>query len=61
MKNPVTYYLFKKKYGSVRLLKPLLKAGKILAICILTVYIPAATVAFVSNWQTETDLYAAIT
>ena len=23
MKNPVTYYLFKKKYGSVRLLKPL--------------------------------------
>ena len=60
MKHSVYYYLVKKNYGSFGLLKPLGKAGRIFAMCILAVYIPAATVAFVSNWQTKTTHYAAI-
>lgn len=60
MKWPVTDYLFKKQYGTIGLLKPLMKAVKTLAICLLAVYVPAATVAFLSNWHTETDHYAAI-
>ena len=60
MQHAIYYYLVKKQYGSIRLLKPLAKASRILAMCIVAVYIPAATVAFVSNWQTNTDHYAAI-
>jgi hypothetical protein len=52
--------LFKKKIGRIELLKPLLKAGKIIFICALVVYIPAATIAFISDLQTKTDQYAAI-
>lgn len=60
MKNPASYYLFKKKYGSLGLLKPLAKSSRIFAICLLAVYIPAATIAFVSNGRMDTDHYAAI-
>jgi hypothetical protein len=60
MKHPVYYYLFEKQYGTLGLLKPLAKASRILAMCLLAVYIPAATVAFVSNWCTDTHRYAAI-
>ncbi len=52
--------LFRKKIGRIEILKPLLKAGKIILICSLVVYIPAATVAFISDSQIKTDQYAAI-
>ena len=52
--------LFRKKISRIELLKPLLKAAIILLICALVVYIPAATVAFISNTQTNTNQYAAI-
>ena len=51
---------FRKKIGQIELLKPLLKAGKIILICALVVYIPAATIAFISDSRIETDQYAAI-
>ncbi|KPJ75251.1 MAG: hypothetical protein AMJ54_15465 [Deltaproteobacteria bacterium SG8_13] len=43
-----------------RPLKSLLKAMSILAICTLLVYVPAATVAYISDRQTTGDRYAAI-
>jgi hypothetical protein len=52
--------LFRKKIGRIEILKPLLKAGKIILICGLVVYIPAATIAFISDAQINTDRYAAI-
>ena len=51
---------FRKKIGRIEILKPLLKAGKIALICALVVYIPAATIAFISDTRIETDQYAAI-
>ena len=45
----------KKKIGRIEILKPLLKAGKIILICALVVYIPAATIAFISDSQIDTD------
>ncbi len=52
--------LLRKKIGRFEILKPLLKATKIFVICALVVYIPAATIAFISDAQTRTDQYAAI-
>ena len=46
---------FRKKIGRIEILKPLLKAGKIALICALVVYIPAATIAFISDTRIETD------
>ena len=51
---------FKRKIGRVEILKPLLKAARIFLICTLVLYIPAATIAFISDSQTQTDQYAAI-
>ena len=51
---------YRKKIGRFEILKPLLKAAKIILICALVVYIPAATIAFISDAQTKTDQYAAI-
>ena len=49
-----------KKIGQVEVLRPLLKAGKIFIICALVLYIPAATIAFLSDTRTNSDQYAAI-
>ena len=43
-----------------RLPKHLLKAALILTVCILLVYIPAATVAYISDRRTSGDRFAAI-
>lgn len=51
---------FRRKIGRFEILKPLLKAAKIILICVLVVYIPAATIAFISDTQIKTDQYAAI-
>ena len=52
--------LFRKKIGRIEILKPLLKTGKIIIVCALVVYIPAATIAFLSDSQIKTGQYAAI-
>ncbi len=50
----------RKKIGRFEILKPPLKAAKMILICALIVYIPAATIAFISDARTKTDQYAAI-
>ena len=52
--------VFTKPIGRVKLLQPLLLAGKWILICALIIYIPMATIAYISDWQTETHQYAAI-
>ena len=46
--------------GKTRLLKLLLKAALVLSVCALLVYIPAATVAYISDCKTAGGRYAAI-
>ena len=43
-----------------RLLKRLLTAAWILAVCALLAYVPAATMAYISDRRTDSDRYAAI-
>ena len=52
--------VFSKSIGKTKLLQPLILVTKWILICILIVYIPMATIAFISDWQTETQKYAAI-
>ena len=49
-----------KPIGRAQLLKPLLLAGKWILVGTLVLYIPAATIAWVSDYRTETHQYAAI-
>ena len=57
MKSQWPKYRIRKK---ARLSKRLLKAGLIFSICILVVYIPAATIAYISDRRTPGENYAAI-
>ena len=57
MNSPRRNHRIRKK---TRLPKRLLKAALIFSICILTIYIPAATAAYISNRRTTGDDYAAI-
>jgi len=52
--------LLRKRITRIEIIKPLLKAGKIILVCTLVVYVPAATIAFISNSQVNTGQYAAI-
>ncbi len=52
--------LIRKKIGRIEILKPLLQAGRIFLIGALVVYLPAATIAFISDSQIKSDQYAAI-
>ena len=46
--------------GRLRLLQPLLLVGKWVSVAILIIYIPMATIAWISDWRTRTNQYAAI-
>jgi hypothetical protein len=52
--------VFRKKIGRIEILRPLLKAAKIFLICSLVLYIPAATIAFISDAHIKSERYAAI-
>lgn len=60
MKNRFTKILLDKKFGKIKLLRPLLKVTKIFCISALAIYIPMAAIAYNSNERTRTDRYAAI-
>ena len=60
MNNRFTQLLLKKKFGQVKLLRPLSKATKVFCIGALAIYIPLASIAYFSNERTHTDKYAAI-
>ncbi len=57
MNHPVHIHRTEK---STRALKRLLKIAQAFFICTLLVYIPAATIAFISDQKTRSDRYAAI-
>ncbi len=60
MNNRFTEILLRKKFGQVKLLRPLSKATKVFCIGALAIYIPLAAIAYFSNERTHTDRYAAI-
>ena len=46
--------------GRTRLLKPLLRVARWILVWALILYIPMATIAWVADYRTETNQYAAI-
>jgi hypothetical protein len=59
MKAGISYFLFRKQIGRGQI-RPLLKLVPKAIVCLIVLYIPIATSAYVSDLRTRTDQYAAI-
>ena len=59
-KQEVKPNVFTRRIGRGKLLQPLLTAAKWFLLCLLVIYIPLAAMAWVSDWRTSNDQYAAI-
>ncbi len=59
MKRTISYFLFKKQFGRLRMY-PLLRLIPKSIACLMALYVPIAMSAFVSDLRTNTDQYAAV-